>query len=217
MDQRTVRVGRLSLPPWHIHALLALVANVGLTGLWELTRDHTPRPGDEGAGYWWPLWVALIWGLAVLLHLLAATGRLDPPVPADADRGPPPAGTDRSAAAQPGGTLPPTGDGTGPAAGPSAAAPLPADPAPDGSPTGRLGALTGREREILLLVAAGCANKEIARRLVISERTARTHVSNILRKLEIPSRTHAALVAVRAGLPAPAGWPDPTGPAGPAE
>ncbi len=200
MDQRTVRVGRLSLPPWHTHAMFALVANVGLTGLWELTRDHTPRPGDEGAGYWWPLWVALIWGLAVLAHFLAATGRLDPPVPADADPGPLPAGTDRSAADQPGGTtVPPAGADAGPDAGSSAAG-----PAPDGSPTGRLGALTGREREILLLVAAGCANKEIARRLVISERTARTHVSNILRKLELPSRTHAALVAVRAGLPGPA-------------
>ena len=47
---------------------------------------------------------------------------------------------------------------------------------------------------------AGCANKEIARRLVISERTARTHVSNILRKLQLPSRTQAALIAVEAGL-----------------
>jgi DNA-binding NarL/FixJ family response regulator len=60
--------------------------------------------------------------------------------------------------------------------------------------------LTEREREILTLVARGCANKEIAGELVISERTARTHVSNILRKLGLPSRTQAALFAVREGL-----------------
>jgi DNA-binding NarL/FixJ family response regulator len=54
--------------------------------------------------------------------------------------------------------------------------------------------------EILRLIADGHANKEIARRLVISERTARTHVSNILRKLGLSSRTQAALLAVREGL-----------------
>ena len=64
--------------------------------------------------------------------------------------------------------------------------------------------LTQREREILLLVARGQANKEIAAELVISERTARTHVSNILSKLDLTSRTQAALWAVREGLaPAP--------------
>jgi DNA-binding NarL/FixJ family response regulator len=62
------------------------------------------------------------------------------------------------------------------------------------------GELTDREREILRLVAAGKANKEIASELVISERTARTHVSNILRKLGLTSRTQAALWAVREGL-----------------
>jgi len=60
--------------------------------------------------------------------------------------------------------------------------------------------LTARELEILRLVAAGEANKEIAAHLVISERTARTHVSNILRKLGLSSRTQAALWAVREGL-----------------
>ena len=64
----------------------------------------------------------------------------------------------------------------------------------------QLGELTAREREILALVAAGHANKEIARQLVITERTARTHVSNILRKLRLTSRTQAALIAVREGL-----------------
>jgi DNA-binding NarL/FixJ family response regulator len=64
--------------------------------------------------------------------------------------------------------------------------------------------LTARELEILRLVASGCANKEIARRLVISERTARSHVSNILGKLGLRSRTQAALWAVREGLAPPA-------------
>jgi DNA-binding NarL/FixJ family response regulator len=63
--------------------------------------------------------------------------------------------------------------------------------------------LTEREREILLLVAQGKANKEIAAELVISERTARTHVSNILSKLDLSSRTQAALWAVREGLAPP--------------
>jgi DNA-binding NarL/FixJ family response regulator len=60
--------------------------------------------------------------------------------------------------------------------------------------------LTAREREILQMVAAGKANKQIAAELVISERTARTHVSNILRKLDLSSRPQAALWAVREGL-----------------
>jgi DNA-binding NarL/FixJ family response regulator len=60
--------------------------------------------------------------------------------------------------------------------------------------------LTEREREVLILVAQGRANKEIGRQLGISERTARTHVSNILGKLGLASRTQAALYAVREGL-----------------
>jgi DNA-binding NarL/FixJ family response regulator len=60
--------------------------------------------------------------------------------------------------------------------------------------------LSERELEILRLIADGQANKEIANTLVISERTARTHVSNILRKLGLSSRTQAALLAVREGL-----------------
>jgi DNA-binding NarL/FixJ family response regulator len=60
--------------------------------------------------------------------------------------------------------------------------------------------LSERELEILRLIADGRANKEIARQLVISERTARTHVSNVLRKLGVSSRTQAALLAVREGL-----------------
>jgi DNA-binding NarL/FixJ family response regulator len=60
--------------------------------------------------------------------------------------------------------------------------------------------LTARELEVLRLVGAGKANKEIAAELSISERTARTHVSNILGKLGLSSRTQAALWAVREGL-----------------
>ncbi|MGV8873456.1 MAG: response regulator [Rhodococcus sp. (in: high G+C Gram-positive bacteria)] len=71
------------------------------------------------------------------------------------------------------------------------------------SPPSGLGSLTTRERSVLILVAHGCSNQEIANELVISERTARTHVSNVLRKLELTSRTQAALVAVRQGLVPP--------------
>jgi DNA-binding NarL/FixJ family response regulator len=56
--------------------------------------------------------------------------------------------------------------------------------------------LTEREREVLRLVARGHSNKEIAAQLDITERTARTHVSNILGKLDLASRTQAALWAV---------------------
>ncbi|MCR3721955.1 MULTISPECIES: response regulator [Prauserella salsuginis group] len=69
-------------------------------------------------------------------------------------------------------------------------------------PTG-ISALTGRERDVLILVANGYSNREIADELVISERTARTHVSNVLRKLQLTSRTQAALVAVYQGLVPP--------------
>ena len=60
--------------------------------------------------------------------------------------------------------------------------------------------LTTRELDVLRLVAAGKPNKQIATELAISERTARTHVSRILRKLRLTSRTQAALWAVREGL-----------------
>lgn len=60
--------------------------------------------------------------------------------------------------------------------------------------------LTNRERAVLSLVAQGLSNREIARSLAISERTARTHVSNMLIKLGLPSRTQAALWAVREGV-----------------
>jgi len=60
--------------------------------------------------------------------------------------------------------------------------------------------LTEREVEVLRLVARGQSNQEIADQLVISEATVRTHVSNILGKLHLASRTQAALYALREGL-----------------
>ena len=70
-------------------------------------------------------------------------------------------------------------------------------PDPDAEP------LTDRERQVLTLVARGASNKEIGHALFISERTARTHVSNILMKIDVRSRTQAALWAIREGLASP--------------
>jgi two-component system, NarL family, response regulator LiaR len=65
--------------------------------------------------------------------------------------------------------------------------------------------LTEREVEVLTLVARGLSNQAIAEKLQISERTARTHVSNILDKLHLENRTQAALYALREGLTRPSG------------
>ena len=70
----------------------------------------------------------------------------------------------------------------------------------DGSRDGPEAELTTRELDVLRLVGAGKTNRQIADELEISERTARTHVSNILGKLDLTSRTQAALWAVRKGL-----------------
>jgi len=64
-------------------------------------------------------------------------------------------------------------------------------------------ALTERETEVLRLLAGGKSNKEIAQALQIAEQTAKTHVSHILAKLQLASRTQAALYAIRTGLIAP--------------
>lgn len=60
--------------------------------------------------------------------------------------------------------------------------------------------LTQREVEVLQLIAQGFENKDIAKQLFISEATARTHVSNILSKLHLASRTQAALYALKEGI-----------------
>ena len=72
--------------------------------------------------------------------------------------------------------------------------------AQEGGGGGRAGSLTDREREVLALIARGRANREIARALVLSEKTVKTHVSNILMKLDLADRTQAALWAVRHGI-----------------
>ena len=63
--------------------------------------------------------------------------------------------------------------------------------------------LTEREKEVLQLLALGKSNQEISRELHIAEQTVKSHVSHILAKLGVPSRTHAALYAIRAGLVSP--------------
>ncbi|MFI1863200.1 response regulator [Streptomyces jumonjinensis] len=68
------------------------------------------------------------------------------------------------------------------------------------SSPGRSSTLTERETEVLGLIADGRSNREIARALVLSEKTVKTHVSNILMKLDLADRTQAALWAVRHGL-----------------
>ncbi|GAA0492100.1 response regulator [Streptomyces stramineus] len=69
-----------------------------------------------------------------------------------------------------------------------------------GGGQGRGNGLTDREREVLALIADGRSNREIARALVLSEKTVKTHVSNILMKLDLADRTQAALWAVRHGI-----------------
>lgn len=78
------------------------------------------------------------------------------------------------------------------------------DPVQPTSPA--LSLLTSREREVLALIASGQSNRQLANHLGITERTARTHVSNLFGKLNVTSRTQAALLAVHTGL-----TPDDTG------
>lgn len=63
-----------------------------------------------------------------------------------------------------------------------------------------LPALTPREDEVLRLLATGETNRQIAKRLFVSEETIKSHVASIFRKLEVSDRTRAAILAVRAGL-----------------
>jgi LuxR family maltose regulon positive regulatory protein len=70
----------------------------------------------------------------------------------------------------------------------------------DGLGRSPLPEVTPREREVLRLLTEGLTNQQIAGRLVVSEHTVHRHVTNILRKLDLPSRTAAAALAVRSGL-----------------
>ncbi len=64
----------------------------------------------------------------------------------------------------------------------------------------RFDEVTDRERDVVRLVAQGRSNQEIAQELVISEKTVKTHVSNILTKLQLEDRTQLAIYAIRKGL-----------------
>jgi DNA-binding NarL/FixJ family response regulator len=82
---------------------------------------------------------------------------------------------------------------------PQAAGPLTA-PATQQADRGGARALTGRERQVLALLARARSNREIAREFGVSEKTVKTHVSSVLAKLGVSDRTQAALYAVRHGL-----------------
>jgi NarL family two-component system response regulator LiaR len=71
---------------------------------------------------------------------------------------------------------------------------------PDEGTDARVNDLTDREREVVCLIGQGLSNREIAQQLVISHRTVKTHVSNILSKLNLKDRTQVAIYAIHSGL-----------------
>jgi DNA-binding NarL/FixJ family response regulator len=81
-----------------------------------------------------------------------------------------------------------------------AARPGPSRPAPRHD---MLGSITDRERQVLTLVADGLSNAEIAERLHITQGTAKTHVGNLLTKLDARDRVHLVILAYRTGLTTP--------------
>ncbi len=71
---------------------------------------------------------------------------------------------------------------------------------PGSAPSAPIAELSERERQVLRLMAEGFTNQEIAERLIVSATTIKTHVQNILQKLNVSDRTQAAVSAVRLGL-----------------